>query len=205
MGASYGKQRKAKAGKLDFRFTALPHTVIHSVQYRGLGFAARALLFDIAAQYNRANNGKLVCSEKYLQPLGWKSHDTITRALRELTASGLLIPTRQGMRPPMSQPAWFALGWFDLDVWEGLDIDPRKYQRCPLTQINLLIPIAWVAKPKSTPINGVAGQSTTPIIGTIEAQNDDPHTPIYGEFIDLPSTHPIIHQHMQLEASAHDS
>jgi hypothetical protein len=82
MGASYEKQKNAKASRLDIgRFTALPHSVIHSIEFRALGYAARALLFDFAAQYNRKNNGKLVCCLKYLKPLGWTSNDTITRAI----------------------------------------------------------------------------------------------------------------------------
>lgn len=137
MGGSYGKQKSAKAGKLNIgRFTALPHNVIHSVQYRGLEHAARSLLFDLAAQYNRSNNGKLVACNKYLKPLGWKSHDTISRALRELKDSGLLIQTRQGM---IGQSAWFAIGWFELDVTDGLDINPKTYKRIALTPIDSLV------------------------------------------------------------------
>ncbi len=139
MGASYGKQKNVKAGKLDIgRFTALPHNVIHSTEYRALSYSARSLLFDIAAQYNRTNNGKLVACEKYLKPLGWNSNGTISKAIKDLVASGLLIQTRQGMRPPYSQAAWFALGWFSLDVTSGLDIDARKYQRCKLTPLTEL-------------------------------------------------------------------
>lgn len=179
-GASYGKQKSTKAGKLDIgRFTALPHAVIHSVQFRGLGYAARSLLFDLAAQYNQSNNGKLVCCMKYLQPLGWISNDTINRALRELKASGLLIQTRQGMMPPMSRAAWFAIGWFGLDVTNDLDIESKHYQRCQLTPFKPLIKI----------------NALTPINGAVEAINDSSPTPINGEFIDLPYTHPIIEQH----------
>lgn len=139
MGASYGKQIKARAGKLDIgRFTALPHNVIHSKEYRSLGYSARALLFDIAAQYIGTNNGMLVACEKYLKPLGWNSNGTISKAIKDLVASGLLVQTRQGMRPPYSQAAWFALGWFSLDVMSGLDIDAKKYQRCKLTPLRAL-------------------------------------------------------------------
>ena len=201
-GASYGKQKSTKAGKLDIgRFTALPHAVIHSVQFRGLGYAARSLLFDLAAQYNQSNNGKLVCCMKYLQPLGWISNDTINRALRELKASGLLIQTRQGMMPPMSRAAWFAIGWFGLDVTNDLDIESKHYQRCqltpfkPLIKINALTPINGAVRQTTAPINGVARQPLAPINGAVEAINDSSPTPINGEFIDLPYTHPIIEQH----------
>ncbi|HAE99931.1 MAG TPA: hypothetical protein DCO68_03130 [Methylophilaceae bacterium] len=206
MGASYEKQKKSKTGKLDIsgRWTALPHVVIHSQEYRKLGYAARALLFDIAAQYNASNNGKLVCCMKYLKPLGWNSNDTITRGLRELIASGLLIQTRQGMMPPCSQAAWFAIGWFALDVRIGLDIEPSKYQKCRLTQIKATSPIIGTKKRTITPINGKASNCVTPINGATEAKNSKQPIPINGEFIDLPSTYPIIHQHYTSEVTRYD-
>jgi hypothetical protein len=203
MGASYGKQKRANARRLGVgRFTALPHNVIHSEQYRALGFAARALLFDMAAQYNQKNNGKLVCCMKYLRPLGWTSKNTIARALNELKASGLLIQTRQGMMPPMSQAAWFALGWFGLDVMEGLDIDPRKYRHCQLIQINAIAPITGAARTITAPIAGAEARITAPISGAVEGKNGTPPAPITGEFIDLPSTHPIIDKHIDTEVAA---
>jgi hypothetical protein len=206
MGASYGKQKNAKAGKLDVgRFTALPHNVIHSAQFRELSYAARALLFDIAAQYNQSNNGKLVCCMKYLKPLGWTSNDTINRSLKALIKSGLLIQTRQGMMPPCSQAAWFAIGWFSLDVYDGLDIDTSKYQKCRLNQINKTSPINGVEKAKIVPIIGKASYSTTPISGTVEAESGQLSIPINGDFIDLPSTFPIIHQHYISEVTRYDN
>ena len=71
----------------------------------------------------------LVCCEKYLKPLGWNSNGTISRGLKELKENGLLIQTRQGMMPPSSQAAWFALAWLSLDVYGGLDIDPNSYKK----------------------------------------------------------------------------
>jgi len=203
MGASYDKRKSAKAGKLNLgRFTALPHAVIHSLQYRQLGFAARALLFDIAAQYDRTNNGKLVCCSKYLKPLGWNSNGTVTRALRELKESGLLIETRIGMMPPYSRAAWFAIGWLDLDVHDGLDFEPRAYRKCPLIPVKTLTPILGVVKPKIAPIKGIASNAPAPIMGSVEPENDGLPIPITGDFIDLPSKHPIIAEHYLLERQA---
>lgn len=109
------------------RFVALPHPVIDSAAYRGLGHVARSLLIDIARQYNRLNNGKLTACMKYLKPLGWNSVATVTRAKAELLASGLLIETRKGGFPNKS--AWYMLAWHDLDIAAGLDSDPATYQR----------------------------------------------------------------------------
>jgi len=134
MGASQERQKRSKAGKLNIgRFTPLPHHIVSSAEFRGLGYSARSLLFDMALQYNGNNNGKLVACDKFLKPLGWNSNGTITRALKQLVASGLIIQTRQGMMPPYSKAAWFALGWFSLDVTEGLDIEAKGYRRCSVT------------------------------------------------------------------------
>ena len=206
MGATYDRQKKSKAGKLDIagRWTALPHLVIRSQEFRGLGYAARALLFDIAAQYNASNNGKLVCCMKYLNSLGWTSNDTITRARKELLSSGLLIQTRQGMRPPCSQAAWFAIGWFALQVRTGLDIDPNSYRKCSLTPFTAPSPIGGKRFKKSAPKNGNATQETKPINGAVEVKKELPAKPINGDYIDLPSTHPIIHQHYLTEDIRYD-
>lgn len=206
MGTSYERQKNSRASKLDIvgRWTALPQIVIHSHEFRKLSYAARCLLFDIAAQYNKTNNGKLVCCMKYLKPLGWTSNDTITRGLRQLIASGLLIQTRQGMMPPCSQAAWFAIGWFALDVYAGLDIEPSKYRKCKLNSINVPSPIDGVAKPKIAPTVGKATHPVTPINGAVEAEKSMSSTPINGDFIDLPSNYPIIHQHYMSEVLRYD-
>jgi hypothetical protein len=121
------KSFKANKTKRDGgRFLALPHAVIDSPSYQALGFAARALLIDIARQYTGSNNGRLVACAKAMRPRGWNSNGTVSRALKELQASGLLIQTRLGMKP--NRAAWFALGWQALDETSGLDIDPRTYR-----------------------------------------------------------------------------
>lgn len=119
---------KRNGEKCDGRtFVRLPNVVLQSPGYRMLGHAARALLIDIAMQYGGHNNGKLTACAKYLRPLGWKSNNTVLRALRELQSCGLLIETRKGARP--NRAAWFALSWLDLDQGTGLDIDPKQFRR----------------------------------------------------------------------------
>lgn len=199
MGASYGKQKDAKKrkGKIEGRFTPLPHSVIFSVGFRKLNHAARALLFDIAGQYNGKNNGALVACSKYLKPLGWNSNDTITKALKQLEENGLLIKTKQGMRPPMAQPSLYALGWLDLQITAGLDITAKSYQRSafvpaiskPILQHKKMItPITGATGNQITPVIGIDATPPAPIAGVVEAQNQQTPTPIVGEFIYIPST-----------------
>jgi hypothetical protein len=138
------KSYKASKAKRDGdRYMALPHVVIDSPSYRALGYAARALLIDIARQYTGSNNGRLVACTKYLKPMGWNSHGTISRALAEIKEAGLLIETRMGMRP--NRAAWFALGWYALDVTDGIDLDPKSY-RTGQYKIATLIPIAGIGR-----------------------------------------------------------
>jgi hypothetical protein len=118
--------KRSKAKRDGDRYMALPHVVIDSPSYRALGYAARALLIDIARQYTGSNNGRLVACAKYLKPMGWNSHGTISRALAEVKDAGLLIETRMGARP--NRAAWFALGWYALDVSDGIDLDPKSYR-----------------------------------------------------------------------------
>ncbi|CAN5550482.1 hypothetical protein BH11PSE7_BH11PSE7_30270 [soil metagenome] len=123
MAKSYKRSKDKRDGD---RYVALPHVVIDSPSFRALGFAARALLIDISRQYTGSNNGRLVACVSYLKPLGWTSHDTVSRALASIKEAGLLVETRIGMRP--NRAAWFALGWYSLDVTDGIDIDPKTYR-----------------------------------------------------------------------------
>ena len=121
---------KAFKGSKDKResglFVALPYTIIKSTAYRDLSYSARSLLIDIAMQYTSSNNGRLVACNKFLKPLEWTSHGTITNGLKELIACGLLIQTRLGMRP--NRAAWFALAWYDLDESNGIEVTKAQYQ-----------------------------------------------------------------------------
>lgn len=142
------------SGRDGNRHVALPHVVLESHAYRGLGYAARALLIDIAKQYNSSNNGKLVACQKYLAPLGWVSADTVTRAKRDLLNSGLLIETRKGWRP--NRAAWYALAWYSLNQREGLDIDPAQFERIRAGYRAVLIPIPGAVKLAIAPKFGIA-------------------------------------------------
>jgi hypothetical protein len=107
------------------RFLGIPHWVMRHPAVRAASYRARALLFDVALQFNGHNNGSLVVCDKALKPLGWNSRDGLCKAKQELLALGLLVETRRGARP--NKAAWFALGWRKLDIVDGFDINPRSY------------------------------------------------------------------------------
>ena len=146
MSKAFKQSKQKRDGE---RHIALPHVVIDSPSYRALGYAARALLIDIARQYTGTNNGKLVACDKALKPMGWNSNQTIARGLRELQDAKLLIQTRMGMRP--NRAAWFALGYYALDKVDGLDIDPKTY-RTGQYKIKPLTPITGVESTRIAPI-----------------------------------------------------
>jgi hypothetical protein len=79
----------------------------------------RSLLWEVARQYVRDNNGRLLLSAKYLRKRGWKSADVIARAKRELLDGGFIFQTVQGHRP--NKASWYAVTWHPLDRIPGYD------------------------------------------------------------------------------------
>jgi hypothetical protein len=100
-------------------YCSVPWNILDSPAFQGLSHPARALLLELARQYVRDNNGRLLLSERYLATRGWVSNDTINRAKRELLASKLIYQTVHGHRP--NKASWYALTWYDLDKINGYD------------------------------------------------------------------------------------
>jgi hypothetical protein len=86
-------------------YSALPWSVIDSRAYQALSCPAKALLIEIARQYVRDNNGRLLASSAYLAKRGWRSRDVITRAKAELIDAQLIYQTVQGHRP--NKASWY--------------------------------------------------------------------------------------------------
>lgn len=100
-------------------FIALPWSVLDCPGYLALSTHARALLLEIARQYVRDNNGRLLASRAYMGARGWKSSDTLTKAKRELLEGGFIFETVRGHRP--HKASWYALTWQALDKHPGFD------------------------------------------------------------------------------------
>lgn len=107
------KGAKSDAGRDAGGFIALPWSVVDSPAYQALGHPAKALLTEIARQFVRDNNGRLLCSMSYLGPRGWNSWDVLARAKAELIATGFIYETVQGQRP--NKASWYAVTWRMLD------------------------------------------------------------------------------------------
>jgi hypothetical protein len=74
---------------------------------------------EVARQFVRDNNGRMLLSIAYLSKRGWKSSDVITRAKRELLAAGFIFETVMGHRP--NKASWYAVTWRTLDKLQGYD------------------------------------------------------------------------------------
>jgi len=92
----------------------LPKRLLLSREYAALRNGARALLIDVAAQYNGYNNGALTAAWKPMQDRGWKSKRGLYRARDELLETGFLVITHY-QRSTSRRPIYYAI------TWEGID------------------------------------------------------------------------------------
>lgn len=117
-------RRKAKGRAESGGFFALPHAVMMSQAFRSLSAQAVKLLCDVGGQFRGKNNGDLCVTWRVMERLGWRSRDTLTRALRELRDAGFIELTRQG---GLNRCSLYALTWRPIDDCGGkLDVAPTK-------------------------------------------------------------------------------
>jgi hypothetical protein len=109
------------------RFAGVPLAVMENRSYIGLSFSARSLLFEIAKQYNGYNNGKLCAIPDQLFPRGFKSPNTVYRAIRELVNAELLVSSKISQKGSR-KPHYYALTWQAVDEVQkfNMDINPTK-------------------------------------------------------------------------------
>jgi hypothetical protein len=101
------KTRKGDAGRDSGGFVALPWAALDCPAYARLTMHARALLLEVARQYVRDNNGRLLLSRAHMGPRGWKSMDMLNKAKNELVAGGFIFQTVMGHRP--NKASWYAV------------------------------------------------------------------------------------------------
>lgn len=117
-------RRKHKGRAEGGGYLALPHAVMASPNYRALSAHAIKLLCDLGGQFRGHNNGDLSAAWAIMKPLGWRSRDTLGRALRELLAAGMIELTRQG---GLNRCSLYALTWIAIDECRGkLDVAPTR-------------------------------------------------------------------------------
>jgi hypothetical protein len=74
----------------------LPRLFVRSFSFAALSPHAVKLLFDLLAQYNGFNNGDMSAAWKLMSARGWKSRDTLAKAMNQLIDNDFVIKTRQG-------------------------------------------------------------------------------------------------------------
>lgn len=106
-------------------FMLIPHAVLDCPNYIDMSWPAKALVADLARQYNgHSNNGDLTAAWRIMAKRGWRSKDTLHRALRELQDNGLIQLTRQGGRNACNL---YAVTWAAIDECKGkLDYGPTN-------------------------------------------------------------------------------
>ena len=113
----------------------IPHRVMDTDDYRNLPPNAIKLLNALVYQYRGKNNGDLTAAFSYMQNFGFKSKETLHRAIRQLLATKIIIKTRQGFfMNPGGRCALYALTWLPIDECQGKKLEmnptttpPRKF------------------------------------------------------------------------------
>lgn len=170
-------------------FIALPWQVMDSKVYLTLSHPAKSLLLEIARQYSKDNNGRLLASRAHLKKRGWNSSDTIYRALRELIEAKLIHQTVMGHRP--NKASWFALTWYHLDRHSSFDAGAYEsfrrgsYADLPVVKITKFRPIGGTESPVIAPRDGLESIPLVPAEGAIKPLLRETSTPLSGHHLDI--------------------
>ena len=172
-------------------FIALPWSVLDCPAYARLSHPAKALLFEVARQLIRDNNGRALLSRAYMAKRGWKSADTLTNAKRELLNNGFIFQTVMGHRP--NKASWYAVTWRALDKLPGYDAGTAEgfkrgayQQSAPLKNASLRPP-AGTGRAVIVPPAGTGTLPTVPPAGTIKAVLPPLSVPPAGNHLEMPS------------------
>lgn len=172
-------------------FVALPWSVLDCPAYARLSYPAKALLMEVARQFHRGDNGRMLLSRVYLQTRGWKSNDTATKAKNELLEGGFIFQTVMGHRP--NKASWFAVTWRSLDKLPGYDVGTELLFKRGAYQQNIslknasLIPPAGTGRPAIVPPAGTETVPTVPPAGTIKPTFEGFSVPPAGHPLEMPS------------------
>jgi hypothetical protein len=190
---------KGDAGRDAGGFVALPWSVLDSLAYAGLSHPAKALLFELARQFVRDNNGRLLASRAHLAPRGWKSADVIDRAKRQLIEAGFIFETVKGYRP--NKASWFAVSWRALDRHPRYDagavelFERGAYRKGASPKNATLSPSPGLEPPPIAPSPGLEGRRSVPSPGTIRVVPKAGPVPSPGHHLDMPSAVAIQARH----------
>lgn len=148
-------------------FIALPHAVVDSPAFQRLSHPARSLLIEIARQLLGDNNGRLLASRSHLASRGWNSADVISRAKRELQASGFIHETVKGRRP--NRASWYALTWYGLPAHPKYDYEALDtFVRSAYSRNSPLVPSDGQRRGETAPRGGTRAAPAVPRGGPVK-------------------------------------
>jgi hypothetical protein len=156
--------RRESRGYINIPRTVLPRLAMVSAP-------ACKLFIDLYGQFNGKNNGDFTAAWSVMQKLGWKSRDTLARALRELQAYGLIFDTRRGGQDSKGRkPATlWAVTFHAVDLCKGkLAVKEGYYHGgyCKPPELSLMLP-AKRATQHADRVKGLA--INTPVVLDSEA------------------------------------
>lgn len=102
-------------GRLEWnvRFASFPVSLITHPAFSKLSGNGFKLLGAMLCGYVGNNNGHLVATHSQMRRFGFSSKDSLSRAIRELLAYGLIVRTRTQVR---RSPALYALTWLPINA-----------------------------------------------------------------------------------------
>ncbi|ADI29535.1 hypothetical protein [Methylotenera versatilis] len=160
------KNKQARLESISGGYGAIPWTVLDSVSFKGASDKAKALLFALMRQHTGNNNGRLHLAKKWLYNQGWTCHENNSKARNELIERGLIVQTKWG---GLNMGAdLFALTWYDITNFVGLDITAKGYSRGAYLLCNLT-PTPR-RKPPVIKQNALTDDRTSPVPTTVLAK-----------------------------------
>lgn len=202
------KGSKGDSGRDSGGFIALPWSVMDCAAYAGLSHSAKALLMEVARQFVKDNNGRMLLSTAYLKTRGWFSVSIIQKAKMELIEASFIHETVKGHRP--NKASWYAVTWRNLDRLPGYDAGaaesfqrgayrfaPAKPKRAApkcknpkraKPKIASLIPAHGIEEALIVPAHGIGRSSLVPAHGAMKATFDPLSIPPAGNHLEMPST-----------------
>ena len=181
------KFSKGDLGRDSGGFIALPWSVLDCPAYARLSMHARALLLEVARQFVRDNNGRMLLSRAYMAKRGWKSMDMLNKCKAELLEAGFIFQTVQGHRP--NKASWYAVTWRVLDKLSGYDAGAALlFKRGAYQNGASLNPPHGTSRAVIAPPHGTATLPSVPPCGAIKPVMRVLSVPPHGHHLEMPST-----------------
>ena len=129
------RKKQARPETISGGYAAIPWSAIDSLSFKGATDRAKSLLIALMRQHNGSNNGRLHLAKKWLYNQGWTCDEGNRKACHELIERGLITQTKWG---GLNMGAnLFALTWYPITSYVGLDINAAGYVKGAYSLCNL--------------------------------------------------------------------